>query len=67
MSKFNECLHGPLEFIGDTGSLTEGELRALVQNLCQRVIRLEDKLIFADLPQVKADIHLLLEREGIAK
>jgi hypothetical protein len=41
VSRFNECLHGDLDDIGDTGNLTDGELRALVQNLCQRVVQLQ--------------------------
>jgi hypothetical protein len=41
MSRFSECLHGDVAEIGDTGELTEGELRALVQNLCNRVAVLQ--------------------------
>jgi len=41
MSRFNECLHGPLEEIGDTGNLTDAELRALAQNLCLQVLKLQ--------------------------
>jgi hypothetical protein len=44
VSRFNECLHGSLEEIPDTGGLTDAELRALVQNMVTRVIRLKEEL-----------------------